>query len=180
VSDVYIVGVGIHPFGRFDKSYEQIGSEAASQALRDAGVSWPDIQSAYLSRMYLPATSGARILRRLGGTDISIVDVEAACASGGAALRQAVLAVRSGESDLVMVLGVEKMPRGFMDPSMIYSRWQIEMGMSLNPSYWSMRAQRHMYDHGTTDLQIAQVAYKNHRNSVHNPNAMYRKDLRAE
>jgi acetyl-CoA acetyltransferase len=180
VSDVYIVGVGIHPFGRFDKSYEQIGSEAASQALRDAGVSWPDIQSAYLSRMYLPATSGARILRRLGGTDISIVDVEAACASGGAALRQAVLAVRSGESDLVMVLGVEKMPRGFMDPSMIYSRWQIEMGMSLNPSYWSMRAQRHMYDHGTTDLQIAQVAYKNHRNSVHNPNAMYRKEFSIE
>ena len=180
MSDVYIVGVGIHPFGRFDKSYEQIGSEAASQALRDAGVSWPDIQSAYLSRMYLPATSGARILRRLGGTDISIVDVEAACASGGAALRQAVLAVRSGESDLVMVLGVEKMPRGFMDPSMIYSRWQIEMGMSLNPSYWSMRAQRHMYDHGTTDLQIAQVAYKNHRNSVHNPNAMYRKEFSIE
>jgi acetyl-CoA acetyltransferase len=180
VSDVYIVGAGIHPFGRFDKSYEQIGSEAASQALRDAGVSWADIQSAYLSRMYLPATSGARILRRLGGTDISIVDVEAACASGGAALRQAVLAVRSGESDLVMVLGVEKMPRGFMDPSMIYSRWQIEMGMSLNPSYWSMRAQRHMYDHGTTDLQIAQVAYKNHRNSVHNPNAMYRKEFSIE
>lgn len=180
MSDVYIVGVGIHPFGRFDKSYEQIGSEAASQALRDAGVSWPDIQSAYLSRMYLPATSGARILRRLGGTDISIVDVEAACASGGAALRQAVLAIRSGETDLVMVLGVEKMPRGFMDPSMIYSRWQIEMGMSLNPSYWSMRAQRHMYDHGTTDLQIAQVAYKNHRNSVHNPNAMYRKEFSIE
>lgn len=180
MSDVYIVGVGIHPFGRFDKSYEQIGSEAASQALRDAGVSWPDIQSAYLSRMYLPATSGARILRRLGGTDISIVDVEAACASGGAALRQAVLAIRSGETDLVMVLGVEKMPRGFMDPSMIYSRWQIEMGMSLNPSYWSMRAQRHMYDHGTTDLQIAQVAYKNHRNSVHNPNAMYRQEFSIE
>jgi acetyl-CoA acetyltransferase len=95
-------------------------------------------------------------------------------------LRQAVLAVRSGESDLVMVLGVEKMPRGFMDPSMIYSRWQIEMGMSLNPSYWSMRAQRHMYDHGTTDLQIAQVAYKNHRNSVHNPNAMYRQEFSIE
>lgn len=180
MSDVCIVGVGIHPFGRFDKSYEQIGAEAASQALRDAGVAWKDIQSAYLSRMYLPATSGARILRRLGGTDIPIVDVEAACASGGAALRQAVLAIRSGETDLVMVLGVEKMPRGFMDPSMIYSRWQIEMGMSLNPSYWSMRAQRHMYDYGTTDLQIAQVAYKNHKNSVHNPNAMYRKEFSME
>lgn len=180
MSDVYILGAGIHPFGRFDKTYEQIGSEAAAAALRDAGVAWSDIQTAYLSRMYLPATSGARILRKLGGTDIPIVDVEAACASGGAALRQAVLAIRSGEVDLALVLGVEKMPRGFMDPSMIYAPWQIEMGMSLNPAYWSMRAMRHMHDYGTTDVQIAKVAYKNHKNSVHNPNAMYRKEFSLE
>jgi acetyl-CoA C-acetyltransferase len=120
------------------------------------------------------------VLRRLGGTDIPITDIEAACASGGAALRQAVLAIRAGEADLVLVVGVEKMPRGFMDPSMIYSRWQIEMGMSLNPSYWSMRAMRHMHDYGTTDLQIAKVAYKNHKHSVHNPNAMYRKEFSLE
>jgi acetyl-CoA C-acetyltransferase len=180
MSDVYILGVGIHPFGRFDASYEDIGSHAAAAALMDAGVAWRDIQTAYLSRMYLPATSGARVLRRLGSTDISIVDIEAACASGGAALRQAVLAIRAGEADLAMVLGVEKMPRGFMDPAMIYQRWQIEMGMSLNPSYWSMRAMRHMHDYGTTDRQIAAVAYKNHKNSVHNPNAMYRKEFSFE
>jgi acetyl-CoA C-acetyltransferase len=180
MSEVHIIGIGIHPFGRFDKSYEDIGAEAASLALRDAGIAWDAIQCAYLSRMYLPATSGARVLRRLGSTDIPIVDVEAACASGGAALRQAVLAIRSGEYDLALVLGVEKMPRGFMDPSMIYSRWQIEMGMSLNPAYWSMRARRHMFEHGTTELQIAQVAYKNHKNSVHNPNAMYRKEFTLE
>lgn len=180
MSDVVILGVGMHPFGRFDASYEDIGSFAAAAALKDAGVPWRSIQAAYLSRMYLPATSGARVLRRLGGTDIPITDIEAACASGGAALRQAVLAIRAGEADLVLVVGVEKMPRGFMDPSMIYSRWQIEMGMSLNPSYWSMRAMRHMHDYGTTDLQIAQVAYKNHKHSVHNPNAMYRKEFSIE
>ena len=180
MSDVYILGIGIHPFGRFDAGYEDIGSHAAAAALKDAGVAWRDIQTAYLSRMYLPATSGARVLRRLGSTDISIVDIEAACASGGAALRQAVLAIRAGEADLAMVLGVEKMPRGFMDPAMIYQRWQIEMGMSLNPSYWSMRAMRHMHDYGTTDRQIAAVAHKNHKNSVHNPNAMYRKEFSFE
>jgi acetyl-CoA C-acetyltransferase len=180
MSEIFVVGVGIHPFGRFDKSYEQIGFEAAQSALRDAGVQWSEIQAAYLSRMYLPATSGARVLRRLGGTDISIIDVEAACASGGAALRQATLAIRSGEVDLVMVVGLEKMPRGFMDPSMIYAPWQINQGMSLNPAYWSMRAMRHMHDYGTTEDQIAKVAFKNHRNSVHNPNAMYRKEFSFE
>jgi acetyl-CoA C-acetyltransferase len=180
MSDVVILGVGIHPFGRFDKSYEEMGSQAAAAALADAGVKWSDIQTAYLSRMYLPATSGARILRRLGSTDVPIVDIEAACASGGVALRQAMLAIRSGEVDLALVLGAEKMPRGFMDPRMIYSPWQVEMGMSLNPSYWSMRARRHMYEYGTTDLQIAKVAYKNHRNSAYNPNSMYQKEFSLE
>jgi len=175
MTEVVILGAGIHPFGRFEASYEELGVHAARAALADAGVAWNDIRAAYLSRMYLPATSGARILRHLGSSDIPIVDIEAACASGGAALRQAVLAIRAGEADMVLVLGVEKMPRGFMDPSMIYSRWQIEMGMSLNPAYWSMRARRHMHEYGTTEKQIAKIAFKNHRNSVHNPNAMYRK-----
>ena len=178
--DVVIIGAGIHRFGRFDDSYEDIGAHAARDALRDAGVTWQQIQTAYLSRMYLPATSGARVLRRLGSTDIPIMDIEAACASGGAALRQATLAIKSGELDVALVLGVEKMPRGFMDPTMIYADWQIKMGMSVNPSYWSMRARRHMYEYGTTELQLAQVAYKNHRNSVHNPNAMYRREFSLE
>jgi acetyl-CoA C-acetyltransferase len=179
-SDIVILGTGIHPFGRFDKSPEEIGAFAAKQALEDAGMKWSDIQTAYLSRMYLPATSGARILRNLGNPGIPIVDIEAACASGGAALRQAVIAIRSGEVDTALVLGVEKMPRGFMDPNMIYSPWQVKMGMSMNPAYWSMRAMRHMYEFGTTDEQIARVAYKNHKNSVHNPNAMYRKEFSME
>jgi acetyl-CoA acetyltransferase len=179
-SDIVILGTGIHPFGRFEKSPEELGAHAARQALDEAGVSWSDIQTAYLSRMYLPATSGARILRRLGSTDIPIVDIEAACASGGAALRQAVIAIRSGEVDTALVLGVEKMPRGFMDPAMIYADWQVKMGMSMNPAYWSMRAMRHMYEFGTTEEQIAAVAFKNHRNSVENPNSMYRKAFSME
>jgi len=180
MTDVVILGIGIHPFGRFDTSFQAMGSQAARLALEDAGVDWQQIEFAYLSRMYLPATSGARILKTLGCTGIPIVDVEAACASGGAALRQAVLAIRSGEADLGLVLGAEKMPRGFMDPSMIYSPWQIEMGLSLNPAYWSMRARRHMYEFGTTEEQIARVAYKNHKNSVHNPNSMYQKEFSLE
>jgi acetyl-CoA acetyltransferase len=173
-----IVGVGMHKFGRFgDKPAAEIGRDAVHVALADAGVSWRDIEAAYLSTMYLPATSGARILRSLGATGIPICDVEAACASGGVALRQAILALQSGAHELVLVLGVEKMPKGFMDPLMLYERWQVEMGMSTNPSYWAMRARRHMHEFGTTEKHIAKVAYKNHRNSVYNPYAMYRKQF---
>jgi acetyl-CoA C-acetyltransferase len=180
MTDVMVVGTGIHPFGRFEKSYEEMGAQAAASALRDAGVEWRQIGAAFLSRMYLPATSGPRILRRLGGTDIPIVDIEAACASGGAALRQAVLAIRAGETDLVLVLGCEKMPRGFMDPAMLYSDWQIQLGSSVNPAYWAIRARRHMHEFGVTEEQIARVAVKSHRNSVHNPNAMYQKAFSLE
>lgn len=180
MTEVVIQGIGIHPFGRFDTSYEEMGAAAARAALRDANVEWRQIQAAYLSRMYLPATSAARIFRRLGSTDISVMDIEAACASGGVALRQAVLAIRSGEIDLALVLGCEKMPRGFMDPAMLYSPWQIELGAAVNPAYWAIRASRHMHDWGTTEQQIARVAVKSHRNSVHNPHAMYRKPFSLE
>lgn len=180
MDDAVIIGIGAHPFGRFDKGYEEMGAAAAAAALREAGVQWREIRAAFLARMYLPATSGVRILSRLGSTDIPIVDIEAACASGGAALRQAVLAIRSGEADLALILGCEKMPRGFMDPRMLYSDWQIELGMSVNPAYWGIRARRHMHEYGTTEEQIAKVAVKNHRNSVHNPLAMYRKAFTLE
>jgi acetyl-CoA C-acetyltransferase len=176
MTDVSIVGVGMHKFGRFgEKSADEMAREAVKMALADAGVSWRDIEVAYLSTMYQAATSGARILGPLGATGIPICDVEAACASGGVALRQALLAVQAGTCDLALVLGVEKMPRGFINNWMLFDRWQVEMGMSANPSYWAMHARRHMYDYGTTEMQIAKVAYKNHKNSVHNPYAMYRK-----
>lgn len=181
MSHIQIIGAGMHKFGRFgDKSYADIGREAALMALQDAGVEWRDIQAAYCSTMYLPATAGARILRPLGATGIPICDIEAACASGGVAISQAMLAILSGEYELVLVMGVEKMPRGFMDPMMLYERWQVEMGMSTNPSYWSMRAHRHMHEYGTTEQQIAKVAYKNHINSTLNPYAMYQKAFTLE
>lgn len=181
MKEVAIIGAGIHKFGRFEnKTYQELGQEAAKMALRDAHLEWKDIQMAYLSKMYLPATSGARILKPLGATGIPICDIEAACASGGMALSQGVLGIQSGAFDLVMVLGTEKMPRGFMDPSMIFEKWQIQMGMDTNPSYWAMRARRHMHEYGTTDLHIAKVAHKNHKNSVHNPYSMYQKEFTIE
>ena len=179
--EVAIIGVGIHKFGRFpDETYIDIGQAAVRDALRDAGVSWKQIQSAVVSEQYLPSTTGPRILKPFGATGIPIMDMESACASGGSTLRQAIFSIQSGEVDIALVLGVEKMPHGFMDPLMIYQPWQVDMGMSTNPSYWSMNARRHMYEYGTTEEQIAKVAYKNHKNSVYNPNAMYQKEFTME
>jgi acetyl-CoA acetyltransferase len=158
----------------------EMGLDAARMALADANMAWRDVQLAYCARMYLPATSGVKILTQLGRTGISIVDVEAACAAGGAALVQAYMAIASGAKDTALVLGVEKMPRGFMDPRQLYEDWQIKTGLSQNPIPWAIRARRHMHEHGTTAEQIAKISVKNHKNSVHNPYAMYQKAFSLE
>ncbi len=179
--DVSIIGIGIHRFGRFpDEPYTKIGLDATRMALADAHLEWKDIQAAYCACMYLPASSGVRTLSQLGRTGIPITDVESACASGGSALRLAYLEVASGARDFALALGMEKMPRGFMDPSQLYEDWQIKMGLSQNPMYWALTARRHMAEYGTTAEQIGKVAYKNHKNSVHNPYAMYQKEFSLE
>ncbi|MBI4308432.1 MAG: thiolase family protein [Chloroflexi bacterium] len=181
MSDVVIAGVGIHPFGRFDNtSVIDFGREAVVGALQDAGLAYRDIEAAYCACMYASATTGPRVLYNLGMTGIPIADVEAACASGGVALRQAYMAVASGMYDCVLAFGVEKMPKGFMDPSQIFERWQIDMGLTQNPAYWAMLARRHMDDYGTTLIQLAKVSVKNHKNAVENPNAQFRKAFTIE
>ncbi|MDO8532890.1 MAG: thiolase family protein [Dehalococcoidia bacterium] len=172
--DVVIAGVGIHPFGRFDgKTAVDFGRDAVTQALKDAGIAYKDVQAAYCACMYASATTGSRVLYNLGMTSIPIADVEAACASGGVAIRQAYMAVASGMYDCVLAFGTEKMPKGFMDPSQIFDKWQIDMGLTQNPAYWAMLARRHMEDHGTTPIQLAKVSVKNHKNAMNNPNAMF-------
>lgn len=181
MTEALIAGVGIHPFGSFeDKPAEDIGLEAVSQALADAGIEYKHVEAAYCASMYAPATSGPRILNNLGMTGIPVADVEAACASGAVAIRQAFMSIVSGLYDCVLAFGIEKMPKGFMDPSQIYEPWQVDMGLSQNPMYWALMARRYMEDYGLTPLHLAKVSVKNHRFGAENPNAMYRKPFSVE
>jgi len=143
---------------------------------------WKDIQVAYASiaGTSLPGSAGAKTAAAIGRTGIGVADVEAACASGGVALKQGVHAIQSGRFDNCLVFGIDKPPRGFFDPSQNFVKWQVEMGMSTNPSYWAMSCTRHMHDYGTTELHLAKVAYKNHKYSVNNPYAMYQKEFTLE
>lgn len=180
--DVAIIGVGIHKFGRFDKSYSEIGSEAIRMALTDAGIEWSQVQAAYAATASrdLPLNAGPKVAQVLGRTGIGISGVDAACASGGVALNNGVNAIKSGSCDICAVFGIEKIPSGLLDPGPRYERWQIEMGLSTNPSYWALSAVRHMHEYGTTEVHLAKVAYKNHGYSVHNPYAMYQKKFTLE
>ncbi|KJR96212.1 MAG: hypothetical protein VR68_14875 [Peptococcaceae bacterium BRH_c4a] len=178
--EVVIAGVGIHPFGRFpDKDYREIGRTAVVMALKDANMQWKDIQTAYVGNVMAEMAKGHNVLQPLGVTGIPIINVENACASGGASLRLAYDAIANGLYDVALVMGVEKAPKGFI-ANCGYDRWQMWTGMGVNPLYFAMNIQDHMIQYGTTSEQLAKISVKNHRNATKNPYAMYRKEFSIE
>jgi len=92
MTEVRISGVGIHPFGRFDgMTGTDMGVVAVRAALADAACGAGDLQAAFCGTAYGGVAAGHRVLGALAGTGIPIYDVEAGCASGGAALQLKIL-----------------------------------------------------------------------------------------
>ena len=177
---VAIAGVGIHPFGRFEqRSVVDLGREAVRTALAAAGVSPGGFQAAFCGTVYSGVAAGHRVLSSLGLTGVPIVNVEAGCASGGAALRLGLQAIRSGECETVLVFGMEKMPKGVIDSS-FFEPWQKQAGLNPAPAFFALRARKLMRDSGVTAESLARVSVKNHKNGVDNPYAMYRKEMSSE
>lgn len=180
MSDVMVRGVGMHPFGRFaDKSAVDMGVEALIEALRDAETDWRSIDAVFCGHMYAGTGAGHRVASILGATGIPIINVENACSSGGAALLSARQALAAGEYGTVAVLGIEKMPRGYMNMD-YFDPWRRVIGHAVNPAQFAFAIKRHMHDYGTTERQLALVAEKNHAHSIHNDRAMYRKPVSAD
>ena len=180
MTSVEIAGAGIHPFGRFEnKTVTEMGIVAVRAALDDAGIGRGDFQAAFCGTAYSGVAAGHRVLDALGMTGGPIVDVEAGCASGGAALMLATGAIAAGQYDTVLVFGMEKMPKGIIR-STFFAPWQEQAGLAATPAYFALRAQRLMRESGVTRDHLAAVVVKNRRNGVHNPDAMFRKEVTAE
>jgi acetyl-CoA acetyltransferase len=176
---VVVEGVGMHPFGRFDKTAVQMGAEAVLEALKDAGQNWDDVDALYCGHMYAKTGAGQRIADLLGRTGLPIINVENACSSGGLTVQLARQAIASQTHRTVVAVGVEKMPRGVMDMD-YFAPWRQRAGHAVNPAQFAMAIRRHMHLYGTTEEQLAMVAAKNHRHSVHNDRAMYRREISVE
>jgi acetyl-CoA acetyltransferase len=176
--NVEIAGVGIHPFGRFDGvTNTEMGVHAVRAALTEAGD--PTFDAAFCGTAYGGVASGHKVLGALARTGMPIVDVEAGCASGGAALHLAAGAIRAGQYDCVLVFGVEKMPKGIIRSS-FFEPWREEAGLAATPAYFALRAQRLLREAGLTKDHLADVVVKNRRNGVNNPDAMFRKEVTPE
>ncbi|MCU1448114.1 MAG: Acetyl-CoA acetyltransferase [Acidimicrobiales bacterium] len=178
--NVEVAGIGIHPFGRFEgKTVTAMGVTAVRAALEDAGVDRRGFQAAFCGTAYSGVAAGHRVLDAIGATGGPIVDVEAGCASGGAAVMLAAGAIAAGQYDTVLVFGMEKMPKGIIRSS-FFAPWQEEAGLAATPAYFALRAQRLMRESGVTRDHLAQVVVKNRANGEHNPDAMFRKAVTAE
>lgn len=177
---VAVAGIGLHPFGRHGATgAHEMGATALRSAMAEAGVRRGDFQAAFCATAYGGVASGHRVLGALGLTGVPIVDVEAGCASGGAALSLAAGAIAAGQHDTALVVGIEKMGRGMIRSS-FFEPWMEQAGLSAGPAYFALRAQRLLAEQGLTRHDLAALVAKNRAAGVHNPDAMYRKPVSAE
>lgn len=174
-----IAGIGIHPFGRFDDDYRVLGAHAAREALADAGIGYEDVDFTFVANVGAEMAKGQNVMSQIGASGKPIINVEAACGSSGSGMRLAAELIESGAAEIVLCLGVEKAPRGYI-PASGYEAWQLRTGLGVNPAYFAIVAQELMRDTDCTIEDLADVSVKNHGHAVENPNAMYRKVFSRE
>jgi acetyl-CoA acetyltransferase len=182
MTDVAIVGVGLHPFGRYgDKLCLQMGAEAAQAALADARTDWSRVQSAYVGSYEV--SNPDAVVGWLGLTGIPVRGVFNGCATGGTSLQMAAQAIRHGEADVAMAIGMDKHPRGAFaaDPSVVgLPSWYGQTGMFLTTHFFGTKINRYMHDHGISIETLARIAAKNLSNGAINPQAWRRKAMSVE
>ncbi|MFA6490036.1 MAG: thiolase domain-containing protein [Candidatus Micrarchaeia archaeon] len=185
---VAIVGAGMSKFGEeWTRGYRDMLIEAGSRALADCNLHGEEIDGIVVGTM-APGSLvgqehiGALVADFMGLNPVPAIRVEAACASGGVALRQGYMAIASGMHDCVVVGGVEKMTDtpGEEVASALGGagdqEWELFMGATF-PAIYAMMARRHMLEYGTTEEQMASVAVKNHRNSSKNKYAHFQNEI---
>ena len=187
--DVAIIGVAQTKFGElWSNSFRQLISDAGLGAIEDSGVGGKDLEAMFVGNM-----SGGLFVQQehiasliadsMGLLPIPCTRVEAACASGGLALRQGIMAVASGYHDVVVAAGVEKMTDVVDATPAIATasdqEWEAQQGATF-PSLYAMMARRHMYEYGTTREQLAMMSVVNHKNGAKNPNAQFRNEITVD
>jgi acetyl-CoA C-acetyltransferase len=187
LNKVAVVGIGHSKFGRrTDVNVAELAYESIGQAMNDAGVDRKDIQNVVLGSMggwYEEALPSVIVNEYSGFKSVPTMRVEAACASGSAAVRSAYQSIAGGENDIALAVGVEKMSEVDTPTSIeLIGRagsylWEFEnYGMTF-PAYYALYAVSHMNAFGTTEEDLARVAVKAHHYGSMNPNAQFRKEI---
>ncbi len=187
---VVAAGIGITKFGEhWNKSLRELAVEAALKAINDAEIEHEQIDAIWIGNMSSGRFIGQEHLGALIASDLGLncgaTRVEAACASGGLAIRQTYLALLSEKIDCALVIGVEKMTDLPTEEATVTlaaasdQEWEAYYGVTF-PGLYAMLAKKHMHEFGTTREQLALVAVKNHEHGSLNPIAQFRNRITVE
>ncbi|MBT4351832.1 thiolase domain-containing protein [archaeon] len=191
MKNVAIIGAGLTKFGsHWDRDLVSLSVEAGIKAVHDAGISKEDVDALYGGTMsaglFINQEHLASKLADFSGfRNIPSTRVEAACASGGVALRQGYLDIASGMNDVVVVGGVEKMTDVGLHSitkalaTAASNTYEANLGATF-PGLYAMIAKRHMHDYGTKETDLAEVSVKNHENAIHNKYAQFRRKINVD
>jgi acetyl-CoA acetyltransferase len=184
--EVAVLGVGMHPWGKWGRGFVEYGLVAARATLADAGLSWPQIEyvagADTIRNGYPGFVAGATFAQALGWTGARVASSYAACASGAQALDVARTQILAGRCEVALVVGADAAPKGFFAPvggdrpdDPDWLRFRL-LGAT-NPIYFALYARRRMAAYGATLDDFAAVKVKNARHGLANPNARYRKEV---
>src|SRR5712692_5751824 len=169
MKDVAVLGVGMYRFGMWsDVTNATMGRQAGMAALRDAGLSFRDVQAAYVGHIFAPVMTGVRVMKEFGLTGIPVQHIENASATGSAAFREACLAVAAGHYDVAMVLGFDKMTTMIQQTSAGTAPENMEDAI-LPAAFFALWATRRMHERGMKAEHLARIAAKNFNNGALNP-----------
>ncbi len=184
--EVFIIGIGQTVIDEWwEKSLREIASEAIEAAIIDAGVE--KVDGLFVGNMLSGILSqqenlGTLIADWVGLHNSEAVKVEAACGSGAAAVRLAIMAIGSGEMDCAIALGVEKMSetRGTDITAALATAADADYEAAHGLSFVAINAlvmQRYMHEHGWHHTDFAPFSINAHQNAVNNPYARLREPI---
>ncbi|HIG70818.1 MAG TPA: lipid-transfer protein [Myxococcales bacterium] len=187
--DVAVLGVGMHPWGKWGKNFVEYGITACNAALKDAGIEWQDVDfvsgAETVRNGYPGYVAGATFAQAMGWSGAHVATSYAACASGATGINAARARILAGMSDVALVIGADTTPKGFLAPN-AGERWddpdwlRFRLMGCTNPTYFALYARRRMDIYGATEEDFAQVKVKNSRHGFTNPNARYKKKFTME
>ena len=199
-NDVWILGIHMTKFGKYpDKDTVDLASQAALAALADGGVTMKDI--GVLAAGCLMASNagiGQQLQKQIGQTGIPVYNVANACATGATALRTTIMAVKSGEVDMGLAVGVEKLAGagllgGGGRPKSDKAEWKPggrygavtstdgRIGTDAMPGVFAQVGMEYGHKYGGTSFELfAKISEKNHAHSTLNPLAAYTKRMTLE
>ncbi len=192
---VYVVGVGMTKFekpGSKAWDYPDMGKEAGTKALADAGIPYDEVEQACVGYCYGDSTCGQRAVYGLGLTGIPVYNVNNNCSTGSTALFMAKQLVEGGIADCVLALGFEKMEKGslgakYTDRTNPLDKHAMVM-VALRgfapappaPQMFGNAGREHMEKYGTKPEQFAKIGHKNHKHSVNNPYSQFQTEYSLE